>query len=851
MLTSDYSVNTLIKSEESYLNKGIKKYLQPLMYELDVEFLKSTTIIALKMPLEWRELTVQLFSDQKKKWKLSDVLKDICRKHPFIYTYFLEDASYKGNEPFLFFDKEQFNDINLKEVSLSLASILKEYNREFGWGLDNQLIKEIFLNKNYQEITLYDILSKSYKYAVYSGYFISKLCENSIEAELELYYHEYELNEEKGKKEKIVPSIKYKMSPTLTFRQSSNGGKLHEAISQEFELGAGYFSYVLEMNLLVTPLGKDKIYMNLKPSIRQWITLDGTTDYKYTKENPSVYIGLRNQAGKSYLVHTNFTKMNKDFSEYKLPKVFNDILTRYNISFRDLLDNTKKYVSNNELFIGIPYKQSTASWWSNNKSFDLTGNGITVEESRMFYRKVEASLSGLKIIDGNLDISNSSSKIASKGTSEKIYFSNMNVPSHINQITINVFAAEKKHFNDFIECFLDKIVDRTNGVPVFLGVNSGSKVNVEFFDKVVEMSFLFKEINRSHILIEDRNAKIAEVAHEIDSLLDKDKLNINLFFIPDYQNHKDDKKRDPKGIVRQAFRQLGQRVQFINYRYLEMIKGVYYPNREIDKPNNKLHRFRSAFLDALSKIGIHQHVETKWKEEFVQIGLDIIKLNKKEYYCLTKQVNENVFIKAIGQPHWYLYSDHPIFWEDMLRLPNPKEDNQQWVIDGLAAEIRKEKKHVLLTISAGVRQKVPVLQNGGISNENPFMRMGNVTLIRTCHWIEVPDYYTRGYKKNEWVNTQVEGLFKFSENIIYSLANRGDQIKSQLGKSRIDEEEKTFFKKKNLIELLLIKSQQTNLSNEEILQFVHTTRKQNVSYNSYTNEPQILYYIEQIVNDYK
>ncbi|MFS0777086.1 hypothetical protein ABC255_13935 [Neobacillus sp. 3P2-tot-E-2] len=467
-----------------------------------------------------------------------------------------------------------------------------------------------------------------------------------------------------------------------------------------------------------------------------------------------------------------------------------------------------------------------------------------------FYREVASRLKGLKKVDGLMDISQKSSKLDKKGKSENIIFSNMTVPSHINHLTINVFAAAQQHFNDFVGCFLDKVVDQKNGVLVFPSIKSNTKVKIHFFNKEVELRFVFKELKKSHLLYSDKNSKISEVTQEINSLLNDKIQNINLFFIPDYQNHRDDKKRDPKQLIHIALRQLHQQVQFINYRYLEKIFGVYHPNREIDKPANKLHRFRSAFLDGLSKTGIHQHIETKWEEDVVQIGLDIIKLDKNEIYCLTKQENENVFIKAIGQTRWYLYSDYPTFWEDLLELPYPKNDRQQWGIDGLAAEICKEKKHVLLTISASVRQKVPFLQNGEISSGNPFMKMGNVTLIRTDHW-SVPDYYTRGIKNNEWANTQVDGLFSFNDYIVFSLASRGDQIKSQLGKSRLDEEEQTFFKKKNLIEFLIFKSNQTKLSNEEILQFIHTTRKQNVSYDSYTNEPQILYYIEQIVNDYK
>lgn len=853
MLIKDSVESSFIKREENYLKNGIKKYLQPLMYELDIPYLKATNVIALWMPSAWKEITLALFFDSKKKWKLSDLLKDLCRKYPFILTYYLDDASYKGKEPFLFFDQTKFSDEMLEEVSLELASLLKEYNQEYGWGIDNQILNSFYLNNHYDQVSLYEILMKDYKYAVYSGYFISNLCKNRFNAEVDLYYSEYEMDEKTGKKKRI--QVPYKKTVNLNFQHSSNGGKAHEANSQVINLGAGYFSYVLEMNLLVTPMETDRVFMNLKPSIRQWITLDGITEYKFMKEQPSIFFGERKQEnGKSYLVHTSFARVKNEESnepKYKLPKVLNDFLNRYQISFRDVLHNTKKYVSTQEIFIGIPFKQSTASWWENYRSFDLTGNGITVEEGRMFYREVCTQLDGLKIVDSLLDISNRSSRILKKEKTEILLFSHMVIPNHIDELNINVFAAEEKFFQEFVEHFLSRVKEK-NGALVFLNIQSGARVMVSFFNKRIGFNFWYKEIKKSHLLMDDHKTKLKEVYEEIDSLLIKNQVNLNLFFIPDYQNHKEDSKRDPIEMVRHGFRQLGQSVQFINYRYLEQQAKIYFPNREIEKPKNKLHRFRSAFLDSLSKIGIHQQVEIKWEEEFVQIGLDLIKLdNKREYYCMTKQENEDVFIKVIGQTRWYKYSDYPVFWEDMLQSPLPKEDRQQWVIDGLSAELRKEHRHVLLTISAGIRQKVPCLRNDQISPNIPFSKLGNVTLIRTCDWKEVPDYYTRRIRNDKWENSQAEGLFQFNNYISYSLADRGDQFFSQLGKSRIDEEDKEYYKKKKLIELLIFKSNETKLSNQEILQYIHTTRKQNISFNSYTNEPQILYYIKQIVDEYK
>lgn len=838
--------------EENYLKQGIKKYLQPLVFEMDLSFLKTTNVIALKMPQEWKEMTLILFADSQKKYKLSDVLKDLCRKYPFIFSYFLDDASYKGIEPFLFFDKNKFNDSVLKEVSLELASLLKEYNREFNWGLEHRLLNEFYLNKNYIEISLYDILEKNYKYAVYSGYFISTLCESSINSELELFFNEDSVNKTTGKKKKV--RVHYNKKVHLTFQHSSNGGKSHEAISQEINIGPGYFSYVIEMDLVEAPMEEEKLYMNLKPSIRQWITLNDTTEYKYTKENPSVYIGIRKPGEKPFLMHTSFSRVkNKESKEatYKLPKVLNDFLNRYQISFQEVLHNTKKYVSNQEIFIGIPYKQSTASWWENYRSFELSGHGITAEERRMFYNEVGQRLNGLKMIEGCLDITKHSINILKKETGEHIRFSNMVVPSHIDEIHVNIFAPEEKYFHDFVECFLSKVKEEKEGISIFSEVESGSRVTISFYNKDILLTFWYKEIKKSHLLIDEKESKIREVYNEIDSfLLMKNKVNLNLFFIPDYHNHRNDKKRDPFKMIRIAFRQLGQSVQFINYRYQE-INENYFSSNDMNKPNNKLHRFRSAFLDGLSKTGIHQQLKINWEEDFVQIGINMIKLDKKEYFCLTRQDKENVLIKVIGQKKWYRYSEHPIFWEDMLLSPQPKEDRQQWIIDGLAAEIRKEKKHVILIISADVRQKVPCLKNNQITLDNPFMKLGNVTVVRANYWKEIPDYYTRGIKENQWSNTQVEGLFQFNDFQFYSLAGRGAQIRSQLGKSRLVEEKTNYYRQKNLIELLIFKSKATNLPTEDILRFVHNTRKQNISFDSYTNEPQILYYIEQIVNDYK
>ncbi|MBH0173642.1 DUF3893 domain-containing protein [Fictibacillus sp. 23RED33] len=849
--------NIVIRDFESQLSdEKVTNYLQPLRYEIDSEYLKEAKVIALYMPIQWIDMTRKIVFQDHKKWQIRVLLENLVMEYPNIYGFYLDEQSYFGNEPFLFLDKEEFNSNPdfLHEISLSIVKLFKEYNLIHNWGWDSSVISSFYFNPRIETISLSEVIPKKYKMAVLNGYFTSKLCINPLTVSLELFKQEE--NSEGNGKERVWKVI----NEELYFSHACGGGSDHEAISLPFEIEGGYCSFVLAFNYYEPVDEQGKYYINLNTSVRQWVTAPVSLDYKKYKSSLSLYIGKFIKDGASNLICTSISyirKNQKNEYEYKVPGVHQEFLHRHAIGIREVLDDVQNGKSIDELFVGIPVANSTKTWWVNHYKMNLTGNGVTIEEDRQFYEKIGGLIEGLRYVKGFKPVTSKQFSILAKDTSKKILFSNMIVPEKVKVITLNVFTAEECHMSDFRKILLNEIQDK--GGEVLFPFKDMEDCHVKFHNGVVKIKLNKVLLKTAHQLYETSdNEKLTDIINEVSSFINQATYELNLFFIPAYQKLRETLMgTDPKNIIRKAFLRLNSHVQFINYQPSKENEYL----KKLDEDKSKLHRFRNALLDSMSKLGIEQglknfNVQSKEDalliKDTVELGILPKKVGKKEFLFFTKCEHGNIFIKAAGVTDWFAYTEISKLFNKLtdVSVRSPWAD-ETFIMNHLVTEISEIQKSAILYFTANLRGRLPWLRNSNFGKlGNPLLlKFDNISIIRVNDWDDVPGYFTRKIKENKWINSQQSGLFQGSETVYFSLANRGDQIFGQLGKSRFDIENAQNFKKKRLVELAII-SNNSKFSLTELANLVHNRRRVNISYDSFTNYPQPLFWVEQIVKDY-
>ncbi|WP_404445914.1 hypothetical protein LG307_20335 [Sutcliffiella horikoshii] len=834
--------------EEELISIGKKKYLQPMTYKISPDHLKQCEVIALYMPDKWTELTRDVF--YKKKWQLMGIMKLMLEKHPYIFHYSLTSSSYVGEKPFLYIAKEYYSVNVMDSVAMDLMILLKDSNRRYQWGIDNSVLHSFLLDPKMEKKSLYEIVTSDMgSFQIISGYFTHQLCKKPITLALELYYYDYSTGEREQKEEQF--------NGTLQFSHSVTNSK-HEAISNIVEVAGGYSSLVFTLGF-VEFVGQEGWYINLKTSVRQWIVSPEPTKYKNLKEQASVYIGslFKDETKENVLIHTTLKAKQSEDNQffYEMPTIHEDVLKNHHITIIDILNNTRHYVENgnvkDKLFIGVPYSYANASWWEGYRSFQLTGNGIALEEDRNFYYELSRVLKGLEVIPGIMDVSSKKFKVKEKETSKKIPFSQMTIPNNINLLTINIFSADPSHYEDIKKILFHEIYDNNlpAGVEKFPFRNA-EETNIQFQNKILPVFIKYKSIKNAHQLYaEDFEKKVQDVYEEVANDLQQDSC-INLFFLPDYQKLTKPGKLDPYQAIRQAFGRHGHHVQFINYRFGDPSK-TYHPDRNLDNPNNKLQRYRHAFLDCLSKQGITQSFVTPVEESILEIGIMEERVFGRNVLFMTKQQDNQISIKIAGITQWILYDKAAGLFDTLkyFKRSVPKIE-ESFILENIMREVSSFEGEVLLYLPANLRMKISWLKNTKFSSAtNPIAHLSNVHIIRYNNWDDVPSYFTRAYKNQKWSNSQPKGLFALNQTSFLSLADRGDQIRSQLGKSRFTAEEEINYKRKRLVEFSIINGKR--FTREELANYAHESRRRNISYDSFTNLPQTLYWIQQLVEDFK
>lgn len=842
---------TSIETFEDELKTRVKKkYLQPMTYKISPDFLKECEVIALYMPDKWTALTRDIFYDNKKKWGLKGIMKVLLEKHPYIFHYSLTPSAYIGETPFLYIAQEYYSDMVLESIAMDLMTFLKDSNRRYKWGIDNSVLHSFVIDPKMEKKSLYEIVTSNMgSFQIISGFFTHQLCKTPITLALELYYYEKSSGEKRKKEEQFNGTLQF--SHTIT-------NSTHEAISNIVEVAGGYSSFVFTFGF-VEFVGQEGWYINLKTSVRQWIVSPGPTIYKNLRETASVYIGslFKDETKENILMHTTLKAKQSEPNQfsYEMPMIHEDVLKKHNITIKDVLDNTRRYVENgnvkDKLFIGIPYSNANASWWEGFRSFQLTGNGIALEEDRNFYYELSRVLKGLDVIPGILDVSSKEFKVKEKATSKKILFSHMTVPNNINHLTINIFSADPSHYEDIKNILFHEIHDSNlpEGVERFPFRNA-EQTNIHFQNKTLPVNLTYQGIKNAHQLFSgDFEQKVQDVYEEVACVLQQDSC-INLFFLPDYQKLTKPGKQDPYKAIREAFGRHGQHVQFINYRFGDRSIN-YHPDRKIDDPNNKLQRYRHAFLDCLSKQGVMQTFITPIEDSILELGIMEEKIHGRNVLFMTRQQDNRIWIKIAGITQWVQYDKAAGLFDTLKYFKRSvPQIEESFILENVMKEVKPFEGEVLLYLPANLRMKISWLTNTKFSMAtNPLTHIPNVHLIRYNNWDDVPSYFTRAYKSEKWANSQPKGLFALNQTSFLSLANRGDQIRAQLGKSRFTAEEEINYKRKRLVEFSVLNG--GRFTAEELANYAHESRQRNISYDSFTNLPQILYWTQQLVEDFK
>ena len=514
----------------------------------------------------------------------------------------------------------------------------------------------------------------------------------------------------------------------------------------------------------------------------------------------------------------------------------NNYIKLLDIDIAEILRNVSKYSQDNDELIALIINK--------NKQNAKTQSGAGLPERNEMLENLVQMLPELDLRKRIESISTrGSSKTDKLGEELRTYYNleddiNTNtminkeayiIYKNIEQIILNVYTNNKilyekveKLFSMYLRLENNFILDRISPDGYSVEINM---VNNDFV----------REFSES----EDKEKRKLEIKNLIENY-DKKTLSLALIDIPAYHDKKETKDRDPKNLIRTAFKDNRVLTQFINY------------NEE-----TKINTIMNAIKDLISAAGfvegsLYKNIGVGKNDILVGIG-KVSGGNNEKILAMSKIDKGKIYINLYGINNWMelndcIFSINKNFTNKITISKNgitTAKGIEQWISENISKILENNRKvyaFVDTNIRSGLWSKV--------KNENfnelmlSKLRLLNIDLLRMIRindTDEVPEYFIDDGKKT--INKS-NGVFKGNNNTYYLVGMRSDTDQAAVSTTKCSCPNKPL-KRPSMYEVNIIGCNDDN-EKDKIAIMTQELRRMNISYDKHTSLPLPLYTIKRL-----
>ena len=590
------------------------------------------------------------------------------------------------------------------------------------------------------------------------------------------------------------------------------------------------------------PIDTDNYVMNFYLKIRVWtdynLLSEKGINYLDGKEATSIFIYKESKYYNSEEILFNRVQINKDNNSMFIIKDTSDnnYIKLLDIDIAEILRNVSKYSQDNDELIALIINK--------NKQNAKTQSGAGLPERNEMLENLVQMLPELDLRKRIESISTrGSSKTDKLGEELRTYYNleddiNTNtminkeayiIYKNIEQIILNVYTNNKilyekveKLFSMYLRLENNFILDRISPDGYSVEINM---VNNDFV----------REFSES----EDKEKRKLEIKNLIENY-DKKTLSLALIDIPAYHDKKETKDRDPKNLIRTAFKDNRVLTQFINY------------NEE-----TKINTIMNAIKDLISAAGfvegsLYKNIGVGKNDILVGIG-KVSGGNNEKILAMSKIDKGKIYINLYGINNWMelndcIFSINKNFTNKITISKNgitTAKGIEQWISENISKILENNRKvyaFVDTNIRSGLWSKV--------KNENfnelmlSKLRLLNIDLLRMIRindTDEVPEYFIDDGKKT--INKS-NGVFKGNNNTYYLVGMRSDTDQAAVSTTKCSCPNKPL-KRPSMYEVNIIGCNDDN-EKDKIAIMTQELRRMNISYDKHTSLPLPLYTIKRL-----
>jgi len=708
-------------------------------------------------------------------------------------------------------------EFELETLKIKVTEWLREeYKNRIGKELNKRFTKEWKFNG---EISLKEIIKRDNgcKFTLIPNYYVYKLSKNIF------------------KLDSIQRNLKFYRTI-----EDNNTILLSKPIQLDKKVYTP-FSYYIVCNMK-NPIDTDNYVMNFYLKVRVWtdynLLSEKGINYLDGKEATSIFIYKENEYYNSEEILFNRVQINKDNKSMFTIKdtCDNNYIKLLDINIEEILRNVSKYSQENDKLMALIINK--------NKQSAKTQSGAGLPERNEMLENLVQMLPELDLRKRIESISTrGSSKTNKLGEELRTYYNleddiNINtminkeryiVNKNIDKIILNVYTDEKTLYDKVKKIF-----------SLYLRLENNlilDRISLDGYS--VEINMLNNDFTREFSELEDKQERKLEIDNLIKNY-DKKTLSLALVDIPAYHNKKETRDRDPKNLVRTAFKDNRVLTQFINY------------NEETN-----INTIMNAIKDLISAAGfveglLYKNIGVEKDDILVGIG-KVSGGNNEKILAMSKIDNGKIYINLYGINKWMelndcIFSINKNFINKSSISKNGitiSKGIEQWILDNLYKILESNRKvytFIDTDIRSGLWDK--------IKNENfnelmlSKLRLLNKDLLRMIRindTDEVPEYFIDDGKKT--INKQ-NGVFKGDKNTYYLVGMRQDTDQAAVGTTKCSYPNIPL-KRPSMYEVNIIGCNDEN-EKDKIAIMTQELRRMNISYDKHTSLPLPLYTIKRL-----
>ncbi len=601
------------------------------------------------------------------------------------------------------------------------------------------------------------------------------------------------------------------------------------------------FSYYIICRMK-NPIDVDNYVINFYLKVRVWtdynLLSEKGINYLDGKEATSIFIYKENEYYNSDDILFNRVQINKDNKSMFTIKdaCDNNYIKLLDIDIEDILRNVSEYSQDNDKLMALITNK--------NKQNVNTQSGAGLPERNEMLKKIQEMLPELELRKSIESISTSGpSKTDKVGEDLREYY---DLEDDISKNTI--INKERYIMNKNIDKIILNVY--TNNTTLYNRVKKLFSMylrleNNLILDKIspdgynVEINMVNNDFTREFSESEDKEERKSEINNLIENY-DKKTLSLALIDISAYHNKKETKDRDPKNLVRVAFKDSRVLTQFINYT-----------------EDTKINVIMNAIKDLISAAGfveasLYKNIGLEKDDILVGIG-KVSGGNNEKILAMSKIDKGKIYINLYGINKWMELNDC-IFSinKNFINKINISKNGittakgiEQWILDNLYKILENNRKvytFIDTDIRSGLWDKIKNEKfNELMLSKLRLLNKDLLRMIRINDTDEVPEYFIYDNKDN--INKK-NGVFKGEKNTYYLVGMRQDTDQVAVSTTKCACPNKPL-KRPSMYEVNVIGFNNEN-EKDKIAIMTQELRRMNISYDKHTSLPLPLYTIKRL-----